>query len=91
MKRILGSFILITMAFSQDEIELSEGFSINVEPEKPRVQMISTREKPDFPEVPIFKSFFENIIDKNRNYVYATEQKKVIMRVKIDQELNQFK
>lgn len=91
MNKIYVFLLLVLCMFAQDEINLDEGFTINVEPERPRVQMISTREKPEFPEVKISKFFFEEIIDKHKNYKYTVENRKLIAKIRIEEELSKLK
>jgi len=91
MNKIYSILFLVTCSFAQEEINLDEGFTINVEPERPRVQMISTREKPEFPEVKIKKVFFEEIIDKYKNYSYTVEDRKLIAKIRVAEELSKLK
>ena len=91
MNKVYCIVFLVTFSFAQEEINLTEGFTINVEPERPRVQMISTREKPEFPEVKINKVFFEEIIDKYKNYKYSIEGRKLIAKIRVAEELSKLK
>ena len=97
MKTLFLCVSAITLGFAQaqknqepkklDNIE----FNISVEPESPKVQMISTREKPEFPEVPIAKNFRNNILDRNRTAVYLTERKRVLPVLNVEEKIKSFK
>jgi hypothetical protein len=91
---VFRTFILLSLfgiSFSQEEeIEL-EDFIISVEPDKPRVEMVSTRERPEFPEVPIEKEFLTEIIDRNRIFVYPPDRKKLKLKLNINKEISELK
>ncbi len=91
MKKIFYMLFFGLALYSQDEILLDDGFDIMVDPDRPRVATISKRVKPEFPEVPIEKSFKNEILDKTKNFRYKIQNKKVVAIINKREELLKLK
>ena len=95
MNKLLFVFLFfVSFAFSQDEDEeIGDGFTfdpitITVEKEEPRVSITSSRVRPLFPELPIKKSFVNEILDKYNNNNYVILKRKRVYFANIENEIN---
>ena len=80
-------FLLTVLFLSAQETEsLDFDVTIKIEAERPNIAIFSDRKRPEFPEIPIRKSFENEILDKYRNHIYAIERKKKIKIADIKKE-----
>lgn len=86
--------LLCSFAFGQDDDDvITDGFTLDditvtVEKEEPRISITSSRVRPLFPELPIKKSFVNEILDKYNNNNYVILQRKRLYFANIENELN---
>lgn len=95
MTKLLFLMIIgVSLSFAQegdDEVVtdgMEFGIDITVEKEEPRVSITSSRVRPLFPELPIKKSFVNEILDKYNNNNYVILKRKRVYIANIEKELN---
>jgi hypothetical protein len=85
-KYYLIFFISVIFLSAQEKESLDFDVTIKIEAERPNIAIFSDRKRPEFPEIPIRKSFENEILDKYRNHIYAIEKRKKIKIADIDKE-----
>ena len=81
--------ILCSISFAQDgEESFDFTIDVTVEKEEPRISITSSRVRPLFPELPIKKSFVNEILDKYNNNNYVILQRKRLYFANIENETN---